>query len=72
MVKFVPKQKLSKKAQKELNSVKRETWGSINPVTRRTENKKAYNRKKSLDRYGEYGRGFFYAVYRGLTPEIMG
>lgn len=46
MTKFVPKEKLSKKAQRKLASEKRNTWGSINPVTRRIESKKLYNRKK--------------------------
>ena len=47
MKKFIPKEKLSKKARKELDSKNRLTWGSVNPVTRKTENKKAYNRKKA-------------------------
>ena len=38
--------KLSKKAQRILNNKKRNDWGAINPITRKTENKKAYNRKK--------------------------
>lgn len=38
--------KLSKKVQRELNNEKRNDWGALNPVTRKSENKKAYNRKK--------------------------
>ena len=43
---FIPKQKLSKKAQKELNKQNRVTWG-FSPVTRAVPNKKAYDRKKA-------------------------
>ena len=49
MEKFVPYEKLSKKKKKELNAKRRQTWG-INPVTRRPENPKAYNRKKARKR----------------------
>lgn len=44
--KFVPQDKMSKKAKKELNDKKRGTWGNTNPVTRVQPNKKAYNRKR--------------------------
>lgn len=47
MEKFVPYEKLSKKKQKELNAKKRGTWGAFNPVTRKPENPKAYNRQKA-------------------------
>lgn len=43
---FVPFDKLSKRAKKDLMSKKRVTWGSFNPITRRTDDKKKYNRKK--------------------------
>ena len=41
---FIPYEKLSKKKQRELNAARRGTW-TINPVTRKPENPKAYNRK---------------------------
>lgn len=44
--KFVSKDKMSKKAQKELNDKKRGTWGNTNPVTKVQPNKKAYDRKR--------------------------
>ncbi len=47
MQKFISKQKLSKKAQRELNKTKRKTWGAINPTTRKAPNPKAYNRRKA-------------------------
>jgi hypothetical protein len=47
MEKFIPFEKLSKKKQRAMAARKRGTWGGLNPVTRRTENPKAYNRKKA-------------------------
>ena len=46
MDKFIPYEKLSKKQQKAYNARKRRTW-SINPVTRRPDDPKAYKRKKT-------------------------
>ena len=34
MDKFIPKEKLSKKAKPELAKAQRQTWGGLNPVTR--------------------------------------
>ena len=59
MAKFIPKGKLSKKAQKELNRQRRVTW-EFSPVTKTVESKKLYNRKKnSYDRHNDYGIGVF-------------
>lgn len=59
MAKFVPKGKLSKKAQKELNRQRRVTW-AFSPVTKTVESRKRYNRKKDAhDREDDYGMGFF-------------
>lgn len=44
--KFVSRDKMSKKDQKELNDKKRGTWGNTSPVTRVQPNKKAYDRKR--------------------------
>lgn len=46
MQRFIPKEKLSKRARKALDASKRQTWGDFNPVTRKPENPKAYTRKK--------------------------
>ncbi len=46
MQKYVPIEKMSKKAKKELAKRQRGTWGNINPTTRLVPNKKHYNRKK--------------------------
>ena len=50
MEKFIPFEKLSKKKQRELNAIRRKDWNGINPVTRKSENQKAYNRKKAQNR----------------------
>ena len=47
MAKFIPFVKLSKKTQQEINKSRRKNWGNIDPVTKRPENSKAYNRKKA-------------------------
>ena len=47
MEKFIPYEKLSKKEKRKMDLAKRQTWGELNPVTRKPENSKAYNRRKS-------------------------
>ncbi len=45
MKKFIPRDKLSKKAKRELDSKNRLSWG-MNPATKKVESEKLYNRKK--------------------------
>ena len=45
---MISKEKMSKKEQKKLNSVKRTTW-AFSPVTRVKPNKKVYNRKDKYE-----------------------
>ena len=47
MEKFIPYKKLSKKEKRKFNAAKRNTWGDLNPVPRKPQNSKAYNRNKS-------------------------
>ena len=47
MEKFIPYEKLSKKEKRKLDQAKRQTWGELNPVTRKPANSKAYNRNKA-------------------------
>jgi hypothetical protein len=42
--KFVPYEKLSKKAKREADKARRTTWGELNPTTRKPENSRAYDR----------------------------
>ena len=53
MEKFIPYEKLSKKKKRELDKARRGTWGSFDPVTRRPENPKAYNRRTAQGRYDD-------------------
>lgn len=52
MNKFVPYEKLSKKEKKKRNKERRKDWGSLNPVTRKSKNPRAYNRAETK-RYDE-------------------
>ena len=49
MEKFIPYEKLSKKEKRKLDNARRQTWGALNPTTRKSENIKVYNRKKRQD-----------------------
>lgn len=67
MAEFVPKDKMSKKAQKEMNRQQRKTW-EFSPVTRIADSKKRYNRKKKAhDRYEDYGMGDFFLSLCGFS-----
>jgi hypothetical protein len=59
---FVPREKLSKRKQKELNSSQRRVW-EVKPTTKRLPNQKAYDRKKSKSTQGRYDLDFFYCVH---------
>ena len=47
MEKFIPYKKLSKREKRKMDLAKRQTWGELNPVTRKPKNSKAYNRRKA-------------------------
>ena len=59
---FVPYEKLSKKQKRELDSARRRNWGGVNPVSRRVESAKVYNRKKHRIGKGDFDTGAFYKV----------
>jgi len=44
---------MSKREKREFYTSKRGSWGELNPVTRKPNNPKAYNRKKS-DKWFDY------------------
>lgn len=46
MIKHIPYEKLSKKEKRKRDALKRNTWGALNPVTRKPKNSRAYDRKK--------------------------
>ena len=47
MEKFIPYEKLSKKEKRSRDLSRRNTWGQLNPVTRKPRNSKAYCRSKA-------------------------
>ena len=69
MEKQIPFQKLSKKKQREENRKHRNTWGPLNPVTRRPENPKAYNRRKAQKRMD--ASRFCAFSFWGKTPDCF-
>ena len=54
MEKFIPYEKLSKKEKRKMDLAKRQTWGELNPVTRKPRNSIAYNRNKSRNWMRDY------------------
>lgn len=54
MDKFIPYEKLSKKEKRKLDLTKRQTWGELNPITRKPASSKAYNRNKSRNWARDY------------------
>ena len=69
---FIPKEKLSKKARRELNAARRTLW-VVSPIPKKVESKKVYNRKKSARLYrDDTGRIFSFSVYFRFTlSEIL-
>ncbi len=57
MAKFIPKEKLSKKARRQLDEKQRAFW-SFSPVTRTVKSKKLYTRKRKTHARYEDGMGF--------------
>ncbi len=54
MNKFIPYEKLSKKAKKKIDQLKRKSWNGLDPSTRIVPDKKKYSRKnKHLHDYNE-------------------
>lgn len=49
MEKFIPYEKLSKKKRRELDAARRGSWCGVNPVTKKPQNSKVYNRRKTQD-----------------------
>ena len=69
MAGFVPKNKLSKKAQKELNRKRRVMW-EFSPVTKTVESKKVYSRKKNAHVRDDYGMSDFHIYFPSATAII--
>ncbi len=72
MKKFIPREKLGRKARKQLDSEQRATW-AFSPITKKVESKKLYNRKrKSHDRHDDYGMGFsVFSIFKTATLVVL-
>ena len=68
MEKFVPYGKLSKKKRRELDMMKRGSWGGLNPVTRKPKNPRAYDRRKAQSWKKDSGSAPFDFVSRTALP----
>lgn len=55
MERFIPYDKLSKKAQRAVNNARRRSWGELDPTTRKPPNPRAYNRQKAQRRDPDAG-----------------
>ena len=66
MEKSIPYVKLSKKEKRKLDLAKRQTWGELNPVTRKPTNSKAYNRKRTQNWKKELPNSASFIVLRPL------
>ena len=74
MEKFIPYGKLSKKKKRKMDLAKRQTWGELNPVTRKPQHSKAYNRNKSRNWKRddhETNSGSFYSNQTVLSPAFI-
>ena len=56
MEKFIPYEKLSKKEKRKMDLAKRQTWGELNPVTRKSEHSKVCNRNNTRNWKREISR----------------
>ena len=60
MNRHIPFKKLSKREQQKLNKKRRGTWGAINPVSRKTKNMKAYDRKRDRKLHDDVTSDLFF------------
>ncbi len=70
MKQFLPREKMSKRAQRALDRAKRATWEGISPVTRRAESKKTYDRKRSPRWYDDGSTGIFLSGKRSAAARV--
>ncbi len=62
MTRFVPREKLGKRARRELDAQRRQSW-ACSPITRTVESRKTYNRKRA-------GRDLRRAVRETLNQDL--
>lgn len=72
---MIPYEKLSKKEKRKLDAAKRNTWGSLNPVTRKPASSKACNRSKARNwkrEIHETNSGLSFFGSAGQIDKIVG
>ncbi|MEA4871085.1 MAG: hypothetical protein VB062_10730 [Christensenella sp.] len=62
MNRFIPREKLGKRAKRALDQSRRQGWQGVVPITRTIENKKTYSRKKSPRWYNDDSTGIFLLI----------
>jgi hypothetical protein len=67
MEKFIPYVKLPKRLKREADKRRRKSWGSLNPVTRKPPNPKAYDRKKARKRSQDDDFGSVFFIFCSLA-----
>ena len=67
MERFIPYEKLSKKKKREIDAARRGSWRGINPVTRKTVNRKAEMKKTGRWMYDSDLPVFFCLPSLGLS-----
>ena len=72
MEKFIPYEKLSKKEKRKMDLAKRQTWGELNPVTRKPVSSKAYNRNKARNWNRNYHEPVpvFYLLFLMMSTDV--
>ncbi len=68
MEKYVPYEKRSKKERRRLDNAGRNTWGPLNPVTRKSENSKVYNRRKAQSWKKDLPNSVLFCGYFSISP----
>lgn len=66
--KWVPLEKRSKKEQRRAAALRRSDWGALNPVTRKPESSRAYNRRKAQIWKKEPDLRFGFLRSRAMAP----
>ena len=64
MTRFVPREKMGKKARRALDARQRRTW-PFSPVTRKAESRKHYDRKRRSREAEALFMGFFFLAFSG-------
>lgn len=71
MERFIPENKMSKKARRALHCARRRDWGVLNPVTKKETSKKIYNRKRMQKERDPYASVFQFSKVSVPFPSLL-